>query len=223
MPQVNIFRWRPGLGWLVFSGGGAVTSEDVQSIEASVLSHTHSQGPLAYIWAAGDIEAADYHMDALREMGARTGYLVDILTEAEDTLQRQLAEAGVIILGDGPRVPMLYDALGGVVEQTLESAYERGATIYAVGQSAALLGSYVWTGQQLVPGRGWLQHALIWPGYAAEEHADELRTRLLQMPAGYGLGLGTGAALALGPRGDVEVWGSTAITVSLGYGPQEEE
>jgi hypothetical protein len=72
-------------------------------------------------------------MDALRELGARTGYLVDILTEDDNTLARQLSEAGVIILGDGPRRDVLRDALAGTALRSIEEAFDRGATLYAVG------------------------------------------------------------------------------------------
>ncbi len=215
MPQVNIFRWRSG-GWLVVSGGGAVLSDDVQSIEAHVLVKTHSQGPIAYIWAAGDIDAADAHMDALQELGARTGYLVDILTEEDDVLFRQLNEAGVIILGDGPRVDLLTDALSGVVLRAVEDAFGRGATIYAVGESAGVLAAYSVRDGAIQPGIGWLDQAVIMPRYSADQ-ADQLRDLVHRHPEAYGLGLAEGAAMAFGPQGEIEVWGNQQVTVSLGH------
>jgi peptidase E len=223
MPQVNIFRWRAGSGWLVLSGGGSWQSGDVLDIEARMLGCTLSQGPIAYIWAAGDIEAADHHMDALRDLGARTGYLVDILTESDDVLFQRLSEAGVIILGGGVQQQVLRDALVGVALRGLEEAFDRGATIYAVGESAAVLGAFVGTDNLTADGFHWLAGAIIMAGYTAEQ-ADHLRTRVHKHPDSYGLGLGEGAALALGPRGEVETWGNRAITVSLGqqYGPGDE-
>ncbi|MBN1681438.1 MAG: hypothetical protein JW966_14245 [Anaerolineae bacterium] len=230
MPQVNVFRWRTGSGWLVLSGGGTWASDDVVSIESKVLSYTLSQGPVAYIWAAGDIEAADRHMDALRDLGARTGFLIDIVTEDDDTLFEQLSEAGVIILGDGPHQETLRDALLGVVLRSMEQAFDRGATLYAVGRSAAVMGAQLATGSQALTGCDWLADAIILPQYTTGQ-ADTLRDqvyhygRVHRNAGGYGLGLGEGAALALGPRGEVEAWGSRAITISLGqgYGPDLEE
>ncbi len=215
MPQVNIFRWRAGNGWLVLSGGGAPESEDVISIDAKMLSHTVSQGPIAYIWAASDLEAADRHMDLLRDLGARTGYLVDIVGEEDDTLFRELNQAGMIILGDGPRQQVLREGLVGVAQRGIEDAFRRGATLYAVGQSAATLGAYTVEGNQYIEGFGWLSHALIMSHYTPE-YADHLRAWVQGVEDGYGLGLSQGAALALGPRGEVEVWGNAQITVSLG-------
>lgn len=215
MPQVNIFRWRAGRGWLVLAGGGSWDDSAVQDVEAHVLRRTVSLGPLAYVWTASDIETADRHMDALRELGARTGYLVDIVTESDNALAEQLNEAGVIILADGPHHEALRDAMPGVVLDSIEEAYQRGATVYAVGRSAAMLGAHVLDHDEWMSGFDWLSHALIYPGFTPED-AEQLREWVRDFPDGYGLGLGRGAALALGPLGEVEVWGNGAITVSLG-------
>jgi cyanophycinase-like exopeptidase len=224
MPQLNIFRWQAGKGWIVLSGGGSCESEGNLDIETKLLSRTVSQGPLAYIWAASDVETADHHMDCLRELGARTGYLIDILTEQDDILFQQLSEAGVIILGGGPRGAVLREALPGVVLRGLQEAFRRGATIYAAGSSSMAFGSHFVDGDESFQGVGWLAQAIILPGYTPE-HADLLRDWVQQHPDSYGLGLGEGAALALGPRGEVEIWGNPAVTVSLGqhYQPSTDE
>lgn len=222
MPQVNIFQWREGAGWFVLSGGGAWESDDNLSIQAHILGRTISQGPIAYIWAASDIETADRHMDLLSDLGARTGYLVDILTEQDDVLLQQLSEAGVIILGDGSNPEILREALVGVGQRGIEEAYRRGATIFAVGQSATMMGAYHVQDSQLVPGFNWLSNAILMPEYTAGR-ADELRDVVHQAPNSFGLGMGQGAALALGPYGEVEVWGNAAITVSLGQGYSQQE
>ncbi len=215
MPQANIFRWRDTNGWIVLSGGGAIESADVLNIEAALLNHTISQGPIAYVWAASDLETADLHMDSLRELGARTGYLLDILTEDDATLKQQLGEAGVIILGDGPRHADLRDALTGFPWEVIEDTLRRGATLYVVGQSAAMMGSQELNGDALTDGTGWLLDALILPAYTPDQ-AEHLRAAVAQLPpGGYGLGIAEGAALAFGPNGEVEVWGNAQITVSL--------
>lgn len=215
MPQQHIFRWRAGGGWLVLSGGGPSDSDEGSSIIAHMLGHTHSLGPIAYIWAANDPDTADAEMDLLRDLGARTGYLVDIVTEEDDLLFTQLGEAGVIILGDGPNTQTLYDALPGVVLTSILGAFTRGATVFAIGQSAALWGTVRLVDDTVQPGLAWLTSALILPGYTPD-HADMLREGIIVSAASYGLGLGAGAAIAFGPRGEVEVWGNRAITITLG-------
>ncbi len=215
MPQHNIFHWRGGRGWLVLSGGGSSADSDAaSSIEAHMLGRTTSQGPLAYIWAASDIETADQDMDALRELGARTGYLVDILSEDDETLSTQLSEAGVIILGNGPQYDVLHDALPGVVMDAIASAFERGATVYAIGRSAMLFGAFSPRGDAFTTGLTWLAGAIIMANYKPE-NAALLRDYVHGSGAAYGLGLGHSSAIAFGPSGEVEVWGNRAITVTL--------
>ncbi|MCD4686058.1 MAG: hypothetical protein K8S97_08995 [Anaerolineae bacterium] len=215
MPQQHIFRWRAGSGWLVLSGGGSNDSDDGSSIAAHMLGHTLSQGPIAYIWAANDLDTADAEMDALRELGARTGYLVDIVTEENDVLFTQISEAGVIILGAGPHTETLYDALAGVALDSILQAFAHGATIFAIGQSAALWGAFREADDTILPGLNWLDSSLIMPGYTPA-HADLLRACITESAASYGLGLGEGAAIAFGPHGEIEVWGNRAITITLG-------
>lgn len=215
MPQLNVFRWQPGRGWLVLSGGGPPESDDVQSVEAHLLARTASQGPLAYIWAAGDPDSADHQMDSLRDLGARTGYLVDILSEPDEEIYAQISEAGVIILGDGPQQEVLYDALSGVVLDAIRSAFSRGATVYAVGLSAEQFGAHRVGQRDLVPGLQWLERAIVVAGYTPDM-AEGLRQVVRQTPHSFGLGIGQGAAVALGPLGEVEIWGSAAVTVALG-------
>lgn len=215
MPQLNVFHWLPGRGWIVLSGGGPPESDDVQSVEAHLLARTVSQGPLVYVWAAGDLDSADRHMDSLRELGARTGYLVDILSEPDEEVYARLSEAGVIILGDGPQQDALHDALSGVVLEAIHSAFSRGAMVYAVGLSAEQFGAHRIGERDLVPGIQWLERAIIVSGYTPDM-AEGLRQVVRQTPHSFGLGISQGAAVALGPLGEVEVWGSAAVTVALG-------
>ncbi len=214
MPQVNIFEWRDG-GWLVLAGGGLWDSEDNLAVVSRMLNQTVSQGPIAFIWAATDIETADENMETLRDLGARTGYLVDLMTESDEALADQINEAGVIILDDGPRLDELRDGLVGPALRAIEESYKRGTTIYAVGGSASLFGAYAGYGESPVSGLSWLPHSIIVPAYD-HERAERLRGWIKQRPTEFGLGLGHGAALALGPLGEVELWGNAAVTVSLG-------
>ncbi len=215
MSSTNFFRRRMGRGWLVLAGGLAADDQSVTALEAAMLNRTISQGPMAYIWAASDIETADQHMESLRDLGARTGYLIDILTEEEDEISRELGEAGIIVLGGGPRVDTLREALVGVVLQAVEDAFMRGATVYACGEAAALLGAFAVQPDRLIPGFHWVERALILPAYTSDQ-AEVLRGWVQTHADHFGLGLGHGAALALGPQGEVEVWGRPAVTVLLG-------
>src|ERR1041385_2863589 len=112
MPQTRVIRWRDGAGWLVLSGGESETAEGSE-IEAETLARVPAGDPLAYVWAAGDVETADRHLATFEELGAPTGFLVDVLTEDDDTLRRQLADSGLVVIGDGPNLDGLRSGILG--------------------------------------------------------------------------------------------------------------
>jgi len=215
MPQVNILRWRDGRGWLVLAGSSAQLDdrEDVEfEVQAQALTRIAYGEPIAYIWAAGDADTADRHLALLDEMGAPTGYLVDVVTEDDATIRAQLDEAGMIILGDGQAAETLRAALPGAALEGMKAAYARGAVILGIGAGAAALGSFVEGAQ----GLGWIENAIIMPNYEQPERAAALHALLSAHPSAYGIGIGSRSALALGAQGQVEVWGERQVTVLLG-------
>lgn len=212
MPQANVIRWRDGAGWLVMCGGGDFASGETGEVEAEALTRVQPGDPIAYIWAAGDVETADKHLAALDDLGGPTGYLVDILTEDDDSLRQQLSVAGLIVLGDGPNLRELRSGLLGAALEGVSAAFERGAVILGMGQSAALLGSWL----EDLEGIAWVEGAIIVTSYEHPDQPARLRQLLLSHPNAYGLGIGIGSALALGPGGEVESWGEPKVTVTLG-------
>jgi len=211
MPRTKVIRWRDGAGWLVLSGG-ELDSADSTEIEAEALARVPAGDPLAYIWAAGDVESADHRLATFEDLGAPTGFLVDVLTEDDETLRRQLADSGIIVIGDGPNLGGLRSGLLGAALEGIGEAYERGAVVLGIGQGAAVLGSILVDSQ----GLGWVDGAAIVPGYERESEAARLRELLTQYPEAYGLGIGAGSALGLGPGGEIATWGKGQVTVTLG-------
>ncbi len=215
MPQVNVLRWRDGRGWLVLDGGGAQLGDQEGvdlDIEAQALARIAYGEPIAYIWAASDADTADRHLARLDEMGAPTGYLVDVITEDDATIRAQLDEAGMIILGDGHAAEALRAALPGAALEGMQAAYARGAVILGMGAGAAALGSYV----AGATGLGWLENAIIMPNYDDPSQAALLHSLLEEHPTAYGVGISSRSALALGAEGQVEAWGERRITIALG-------
>lgn len=212
MPTANLIRWRDGAGWLVLSGGNDSIGEDAEDIEALALARVPAGKPLAYIWAASDVETADERLAALDELGAPTGYLVDILTEDDDSLHQQLSDAGLIVIGDGTDLEGLRSGLIGAAIEGIGAAFADGALVLAIGQGAAVLGSIL-DGK---PGLGWIEGAIVMPHYNTANQPTRLHDLLLKNPTAYGIGIGIGSALTLGPQGQIETWGKRAVTVTLG-------
>lgn len=213
MPKANVIRWREGDGWIILSGGGEIDSADTAHIEAEALAKVQVGEPVAYIWAAGDVERADEHLTALYDLGAPTGYLVDILTEDDDSIRDQLKDAGLIILGDGPNLKGLRSALPGIALDTIAAAHADGAVILGIGAGAVVLGAVVSEAQK---GFDWVENAVITPAYDTEVAHAAMRQTLEQQPERYGIGIATGSGLALGPNGEVEALGNKQVTIALG-------
>lgn len=215
MPRANIFEWHTGAGWLLLAGGGRA-SNVVGEVETLALGKATSGEPIAYIHAAGDVENSDQHLAALEDAGAPTGYLVDVQAEDDDTLREQLAQAGLIIIGDGQNPDALRNGLIGAALEGIGYAFERGSSVLAIGTGAAVFGQKFRAGEQIRDGLVWLKRALITPDFRADQDTPRVRTLLEQLPNLYSLNIGPESALALGPNGEVEVWGERAIGVTLG-------
>lgn len=213
MPQTSIFQWRDGGGWIVLTGSDEFSSEQMNGILASTLARVISLGPVVYIWAAGDVDVADKHLEMLADMGSSTGYLVDAISEDNDTLQEQIEQAGLIILGDGPNVANLRGSLEGIVIQAMAKAHQNGATILGMGAGATVLGQWLLNEEnESQPAFGWLKQALV----VLDDLENETHEFLYHHPKAYGLGLAKGSAIAFSPDGAMEVLGNQQIRITLG-------
>lgn len=224
MSSIDFLHWRGGAGWIVLSGGTSLAVEDGDDveldIEARALSRIVYGEPIAYIWAAGDQDEADIHLSVLDDMGAPTGYLIDVLTEDDDTIRDQIKEAGMVILGDGTDHESLRKGLLGAPIQAMEAAFARGGVMFGIGAGAVALGA-IFHGAEREAGLGWVEKAIIVPYAEQPEQRDLMRDLLADYPDHVGIGIPTGSALALGPDQQVEAWGP-GITLMLGRDLAEE-
>ncbi|HRE46973.1 MAG TPA: hypothetical protein PLD47_04550 [Aggregatilineales bacterium] len=215
MPIVPPLRWRDGGGWLILRSYGDLNDPITLDLDTQTLTKIARGEPLAYLWAGGDIEDADTHLDLLEDLGAPTGYLVDLLTEDDETITAQLKDAGLIILGDGDE-RTLRSALVGAAEAALMTAFRREGVILGIGAGARVLGSLLLTHGA---GLGWVAGACILTDYDLTS-AGDMAAVLLNNPGTYGIGIGAGAGLVLGGDGQIEVWGTGKVTVTLGGNPK---
>jgi len=215
MPQSTIFKWKDNGGWIVLCGGGDFTAEGHMLVDGQVLSRTVSNFPLAYIWS--DIDAADKHLEQFQDLGGRTGFLLDVREESPESTAQQLEEAGIIVLGDGIYFNEVSKALTGTTLEAIERAFYDGATIYALGRMAEYLATWIPDLVGVQKGLNWVENALVKAPYDPEKHTNTFQQLLAEnIPDAYGIGLGTGAAIAFSPQAQVELWGRQAVTVLLG-------
>lgn len=224
MPQSSIFRWKDGEGWLVLSGNGDFNAGETEAIDMRMLNRSAADGPLVYIGAAHDTATTEDYLDYLGELGGRSGYPVDVIAEDDNTLEEKVSEAGIIVIGSGPDQERLWNGLQGATISAIRTAYANGALVMGRGIGAQPFGRWQ-LGGVLVhkTGFGWLENAAILALPLGETESRALQALLEESPFAYGLGIGTASALALGPAGQVEIWGQNQITISLGQGYSLQE
>lgn len=212
----HVLRWPAGLGWLVFSGG----SDGLSTIRAQVLRKAKPEGEVVYIGLS--VDDADEIMEDLGELGAPTGYLVDILTQDDDTIHREIKDAAVIVLPDDHPAEKLQGALMGVAIDAIREAYDAGAIVLAEARSAVLFGGvYVSEDDVVTAGLNWLEDTYIIPGVTSMQESELARSALATQSAAVVVGIGIGSALALGPDGQVETWGKRQVALGLGTNPSD--
>jgi hypothetical protein len=211
MALSSIFQWLDGRGWLVLSGGDTPHSD----IRAQVLGRAKAEGRVAYI--ALDAPEDSEAMNDMADLGAPTGYMVDVLTENDDTIYNQLAEANVIVVEDTSAIDDLRSSLLGAAVAGMQAAYERSAIVLVEGDSTAVFGGWVLLESgETCEGLTWLQNALLLPKVTSVSESSVSRTVWAAHPRAIAIGIGAGSALALGPNGQIELWGQQQVTIVLG-------
>jgi len=120
-------------------------------------------------------------------------------------------EDWVTALGDTP--------LGSLILQT----FTEGLLLFAVDSAASGLGSWVLEemAETPFPGLNWLVGSLVLPWTVDPADYESVRSVLSRPEPLYAMGIAGGRIIALGPSGEVELWGVDAPTIVLGSGWRE--
>jgi hypothetical protein len=202
-----VLNWPGGAGWLVMTGGGA---DPLGDLRGYALNFIMTDGGVAYV--GFDNDDHEDLIEDLGELGAPTGYLVNVMTEDDDTIREMLTDSSMVLLPDVP-FDYLYSAMQGAGIEGLSAAYARGAVILAEGQAATLFGQVMPNG---VKGLAWLENTFIVPNATSLQESELAREALDAGAASYVISVGPGSALALGPKGRIETLGKKEVTVALG-------
>ena len=205
------FSWLDSNGWLVLSGEPDALSE----IRAQALSRYDGAGAIAYISLANDL--GDALMDDMAELGAPSGYLVDLEEGDNNEIYERLSAAGMIVIEADRNAEVLRSLMSQTVISALKSALERGALILFEGAAASIAGEHKLTAAgELAAGINFVHNVLISPSAAKNTEDELLRQVYCALPDVSIMGLAPGSALALGPAQQIETWGDGAVTISLG-------
>ncbi len=211
MTEVAPFSWLESAGWLVLSGRSDALSE----IRAQALSRCDASGAIAYVSLAPD--CGDALMDDLAELGAASGYLVDLEDSDNNEVYERLSSAAMIVVEAPDPGEHLLRLLRRTAVHALKDAMNRGALVLLEGQAAATAGEYaIDCAGQVGAGLGLVRGAAI--AAEADGFAEDGRQPIARfhMPETTFIRLAPGAALALGPGGAIETWGHGRVSISLG-------
>ncbi len=205
------FSWLATPGWLVLSGSADALSE----VRARALSRCDASGAIAYISFANDL--GDSLMDDMAELGAVSGYLVDLNEADNNAIYERLSTAAMIVIEAPSPSSELPRLLRRTAAHAMKEALQGGALLLLEGAAAAEAGEFAFdSGGQVGRGLGYVRNALI-----AAESYDSGDGALLsavrrQMPETTFVSLPPGSALVLGPGGLIETWGERQAAISLG-------
>lgn len=209
----TVLRWRDGHGWLVFSGGNDSSS----AVRAQTLERAAADGSVVYLSLDGTMSSVEAAMDDLEDLGAGAGYLVDVLTEDDDTIKLRVGDASIVVIqGEQDAAEVRSKLLGAAIEG-IRTAYERGAMILVEGVCANAFGAWILGEDGAVrDGLGWLERGFIVAGVIAVSNSPSAMLALTKHPDAIAIGIGVGSGLALGPAGEIEPWGQGQVTIVLG-------
>ena len=200
------FSWFDSHGWLVLSGYPDVTSE----IRANALSRYDGAGAIAYLSLSDDL--GDALMDDMAELGAPTGFLVDLRVADNNEIYERLGAASMIV-AETARPDQLHLMTTQTVRSALRAALADGALVLFEGLAASVAGARRLNAHgDLVDALGLVEQVLITPS-AAGESAPIVHDRQPHLSV---LSLAPGSALALGPARQIEAWGAGDLTITLG-------
>ena len=228
MPQQGPLQWLDGEGWLILLGGGDVTRGETDVVDVQLLSLANLDRPMVVLLADGTREDADAILEHYILLGGPGGeaFTLAEMTRAQLETPKFLSlldEAGILYLGGENPLPLVRN----LYETTALVHILRGfATLQAliiIGSAAGASALGRWaigpTPQFLqVQGLGLLQDTIIVPHFTRTENSPVLRHIAQFGPGLLGLGLPDGTALAFGPQGQIETWGSGPVTAVVSAG-----
>lgn len=211
MASKAALQWQDGRGWLVLAGGAN------EAVRARALAIGAADGGIAYLATQGANAAVEQILTDMEDLGAPSGYLVDVLAEDDTMIQTRLAEASMIVIGADDGVNNVRSAVLGAALTGIQQAFENGAVVLAEGSAAMTFGAWLMQEDgQVKTGFGWLRDGLIVPGITSVSESPITRIVLAAQPSALAVGIGAGSALALGPDGEVETWGEQQVSIALG-------
>jgi hypothetical protein len=214
-PLANIIHRPEGKGWLVLTGG-IPPEEQIQRVLALVQ---HAGSILGLVSHSDSVTEAETILEEWLILSGWPGKIRAIgssPTVAADTLLEEMEEATILFfLDSGDSNAFLQEFNAADLQESVLAALDDGSVIVASGAAADALGEVLVDSNGLPhPGLGWIPAAVIQARFQPQQACPILTTR----PGLFRFGIPEGAALALGPEGERELWGAERPTLTFGIG-----
>jgi hypothetical protein len=203
----DVFRRSIAGGWLIISGPRPVLDE--RAIEHLLQVIDPMSGASVLVPGAVVPSSVNGWLEDLEA-------LLEIEIAPVDLEKHSIEELKTLIHKDG-LVVLVGESAVGWVDLLRSSLFPIEGVLVLVGSPTVLLGEWAYSFQTktLEDGLGWMPGCLIIP----ETEDSEIAHKVLQHePKSYALELEGSATLALGPAGEINLWGSPAPSIILGYG-----
>ncbi len=214
----KVFRRSGFEGWLILSGPTPALGDrgierllEVVDLSAPIIHLQIGDSPSLEIdqWVM-DLEAL-FEVDLIR---------IDPRIATGDEVQGYWDQSGMAIMTgrDAQAWYNFWESEMGKDIQSRSGSAEK--VLYLVGEPGTVLGEWIYDGRSeaVEPGVGWLPGALILDEIGELGGIEPIQRVLLQHHQSYALNLVGGATIALGPDGEVELWGSPSPSIILGKG-----
>jgi hypothetical protein len=211
------FSWLESDGWLVLAGSKDTLSE----MRAQALSRLTADGAIAYISLVGDL--GDSLMEDMADLGAPTGYYVDLEEDDNNEIYERLSTAGMIIIEPGDDVSYLKKLMTQTVIRAFKEALNLGGLIMFEGIASNLAGEHIITSDgQIIKGLAFVNNVFISSDVDSILEIVDGQKVYETAPQTVFIGIPYGSALVLGPSEHIETWGEKQVTISLGSSGLDE-
>jgi hypothetical protein len=211
-----LFRPEGGAGWIVLGSVLPEIGGSFRGLGERLLSRIDlARPPICVTSSEADRAKVEGFVEELEGwLGSEVIRLVPAGVAALDW-----REAGLVVLVGGPPAAWVSALSGAGPQPRGPDGADDATLVYAVGEAAEALGSWIVPpGGETLRGVGWLPGAVVLAGRPQPSAVSGVPELLVRENRSYALGLGEGAILALGPAGEIEVWGAARPTITLGRG-----
>jgi hypothetical protein len=214
----QVFRRTNQRGWLIISG--PTPAIDDRGVER-LLEVLDLSRPMLILRSGEsltlEIEGWLEDLGALLEVDQR---LLEPQAAKDLALLAELQEAGLIIAAgveQGSQQDLFLRRVAPALDQ---HSWRSEQILYFVGTPGKIIGEWMITPEldRVVDGMGWLPGGMILQEDIDLAELEPVQGILLNQSRSYALNLLGGATIALGPTGEIDLWGSPSPAILLGQG-----